>query len=256
MTNEDIVNHETGEGPVLEALKEFKTYRSGPQNKASLNTCHNYVTQLLKRIPSEPQDPNEKTQEHFKTYDELSTLEKYNEYNFNKPVSAMNIFKPSTDPANPTRIKRWTAEELGCGRRRKGKRDGCTINLKANDDAPTTKGQNEYVMNDWTSDLPDDELSITSGDDSQSKSISNDGLSEADKVRKVGMVRTAGTITTFTMFSKAALIGLGVAGDIVGRFRGLLLAVQDLAWIHNQLLVQACLMSHLKSYLYGFTNSG
>lgn len=54
MTNEEIVNHETGEGPLLEALKEFKNYRSGPQNKGSLNTCHNYVTQLLKKIPNEP----------------------------------------------------------------------------------------------------------------------------------------------------------------------------------------------------------
>lgn len=191
-------------------------------------TCHNYVTLLLQKIPTEPQAPTEETQGHFDDYDKLSINEKYNEYNFNKPVSAMNIFNPHSDPAKknePIRIKRWTTDELGCGRRLKGKRDVCAINLKANNNAPLTEGQNEFVMNDWTSDLPDNELSITSGDDSPTKSIPTDGLSDADKVRTEVMVRTVGSLTTFTSFSKAALAALGVAGDLVGTFRVLLLAI-------------------------------
>lgn len=237
MTNEEIVNHQTGEGPLLDALKEFKTYRSGPQNKGNLNTCHNYVTQLLKRIPTEPQDPTKETKDFFTTYDELSVIEEYNAYNHVKPLSAMNIFNPNPDPTkeyDPIRTKRWTTQDLGCGRRLKGKRDVCKINLKANDDAPTTKGQNELVMNDWTSDLPDDELSITSGDSSPTKSIPTDGLSEADKVQKTSLVRTAGTLTTYTSFSKAALTALGVAGNIVGTSKALLPAVQGLIWIDNR----------------------
>jgi len=146
----------------------------------------------------------------------------------------MNIFNPNPDPAKknePIRKKRWTTEDLGCGLRFKGKRGICTINLKADDGAPTTKGQNELVMNDWTSDLPDDELSITSDDDAPTKAIPTDGLSEADKARRVSLIRTAGTLTSFTMYSKAALIALGVAGNILGTFCTLYSASPGLVWI-------------------------
>lgn len=109
-------------------------------------------------------------------------------------------------------------------------------------------------MKDWTSDPLDEELSIGSGDDSPTKSTPTDGLSEADKARKVGIVKTAGTLTTFTSFSKAALIALGMAGDITGTSRAFLLAIQGLTFISIALSVQKSLESNFLSYLCGFVN--
>lgn len=216
MTNDELVDPKTGEGAILEAWKQFGSYMSGPDNVGKLNTCHNFVQILLKLIPTKPQVPSPDAQKHFDTYDRYSVDKKYNEYNFNRKLTAMNVFNPNKDPAKkiePELKKRFTADEVGCSRRLKAKRAPCSIKLTPTDDIPSVKGQNEFALVKWTEDLPAEDLDITADDQSPSKAIP-----DAEQARKVTIVRNKGEVKRFTSFSKGALSALGVAGDVVGTY--------------------------------------
>ena len=82
------------------------------------------------------------------------------------------------------------------------------------DNPPKSRAQNELVPNLNTEDLPSNELDIAASDTLPENSISQDGLSEEDKVTNVGLVKSAGTLKTFT--PKATSNALGVAGDLAG----------------------------------------
>ena len=195
----------------------------GPDHPGDQNTCHNYVAKLLQKIPNEPQVPGEKTQLYWKDFDKYIAIPKYAETSYNQPLGGINVFRPNSDPNQPPeRIKRWAADELGCTRRFRRKRASCTGDLKPDDSAPTSKSYNEFSLFKWAKDLPEDELSSTASDGLPRESKDStpiDSLSDADKTRKVSMIRNKGELKTYTAVTKNAMKALGLAADVVGTLR-------------------------------------
>ena len=216
LTNDELLNPETGKGPVQDALAQDPEYRSGPDNKGHLNTCHNLIQKLVKNVLGK-----EVTADALKLmdkYDELSIDPKINKVSIKKNVAAVEKYNPGPegDPTKPLRIKRWTASEIGCGKFRLAKRaKSCSISLASDDKAPVRPGMNELSLSSNTERLPPEALDINENSRLPSQSIP-DSLSEVDKVQKQGLVRVKGVLNSFTTISRPALAALGIAGNIAG----------------------------------------
>ena len=210
LTNNEILNLENGEGPVQRALAADTEYRSGPGNAGNLNTCHNYNARLVKELGFTITDDAASL---FNDYDEMSV--KINTKDINQKLTGIKFYNPTDDPRTPKLIKSWSLSALGCSRR--AKRAGtCSPTLGADVNPVDSPGQNELALNSNTQDLPPDQLDITASDPLPEKSLPITGLSEQDQVVKVGLVRSAGTFSSFASFSKAALSAMGVAGTLAG----------------------------------------
>ena len=210
LTNSDILNLDTGEGPVQRAMAADIEYRSGPANAGNLNTCHNYNARLIKELGFTVTDDAVSL---FDDYDEISV--KINKESITQKLTGIKFYNPSDDPATPKLMKSWSVSDLGCSR--KAKRAGtCSPTLVPDINPVDSPGQSELALNSNTQDLPPDQLDITASDPLPEKSLPVMGLSEQDQVVKVGLVRSAGTLSSFASFSKAALSALGVAGTLAG----------------------------------------
>ncbi len=210
MTNDNILNGETGDGPVKRALATDVQYRSGPDNAGKLNSCHNFNARIMNELGI---TTTEEIQGFFKDYDEISV--KVNTESWTRKLTGIKLYNPTSDPSTPKIMKSWSLSDLGCSRR--AKRSGtCSLTLVPEANPVDSPGQNELALNSNTKNLPADQLDITASDPLPEKSIPVTGLSEQDQVVKVGLVRSAGTLTSFRTLSKAALVALGAGGALAG----------------------------------------
>lgn len=211
LTNNNILNPDTGEGPVQRALAADTEYRSGPDNVGKLNTCHNMNARVMKELGFTVTDDAVK---FFNDYDEIST--RVNKNSITRKLNGIKLYNPGTGEGEPLKIvKSWSLQDLKCSRR--AKRAGTCLPKLVPDKNPVDKpGQSELALNSNTKDLPADQLDVTASDKLPEKSIPQEGLSEKDRVAKVGLVRSGGTLTSFTSLSKAALSALNIGGALVG----------------------------------------
>ena len=86
LTNSEILNLETGEGPVQRALATDIEYRSGPANAGNLNTCHNYNARLVNELGFAITDDAASL---FNDYDEISV--KINTDNINQKLTGIKF---------------------------------------------------------------------------------------------------------------------------------------------------------------------
>jgi len=209
--NEAFFNPKTGRGLIYNSVgtdPKTSQYRSGPENRDNLNTCHDVNNRIVQKLGGKLTPLAQKL---FDEYDEYSKAHGENVKHEIERIKTWYAAAEDNGPPVPDRT--YTFGNTKCDDH--PKRDGaCQGKIEDNKDLKA--GSNELITDPKASSFSQASLEIEDTDKIDGKYLAKANIGEAGKLSKFATVRAEGKVAAFTVVGREALSVLGAAGTVAG----------------------------------------
>ena len=212
LTNEEIIGKD-GTGPAWTALVEDPEYRTGPTNKDKMNTCHNFVSRMLRNMDIQVTD---EAQKWMTAYDNENKAK--DQVDRVKSLVVLETSQGKKGVMTTKAIQKFIVPPGG-GKKGCKKRDGACPKAIVTDggDDGSRPWKNELItLKDQLGMVPEDFLDPPESDFAADAKPPPPDTISGPKGATVGFAKADGALKTFTMVGKEAFGALGVAGTVVG----------------------------------------